>query len=87
MKYKTKPLLIKAGSDILGLGKTLDPPLKDCRVVAEEYYQEMLKEKRILLEVLKFAQSHIDIFTPKKFINPELNMLINSSIESALENE
>jgi len=38
-----KPILIKAGSNSIGLGVNLDPPKVDCRVVAEHEYKEMLK--------------------------------------------
>jgi len=37
-----KPILIKAGSDLVLLGTNKKPPSLDVRVVAEDYYQEML---------------------------------------------
>lgn len=44
MKKKfTEPPLIKAGSDILGIGILKRPPLVDCRLVAEDLYQKMKK--------------------------------------------
>lgn len=39
-----EPVLLKAGDRRLGLGYALSPPKVDCRVLAEETYQEMLKE-------------------------------------------
>ncbi len=39
-----QPLLIKAGDRRLLLGMLKMPPELDCRVVAEDYYQNMLKE-------------------------------------------
>ena len=37
------PMLSKAGTVRVGLGRKLEPPLVDCRVISEDYYQAMLK--------------------------------------------
>jgi len=37
-----KPILIKAGDNRIKLGLDGTPPLVDCRVVAEDEYQEMI---------------------------------------------
>ena len=39
----TEPLLTKAGDESVKLGMMFAPRI-DCRVVAEDYYQNMLKE-------------------------------------------
>ncbi len=39
----TEPKLIKAGSPLLKLGLAGQPPLVDCRVVAEDQYQEIIE--------------------------------------------
>jgi len=41
-KFK-EPVLIKAGSDKIRLGDFQQFPLVDCRVVSEDYYQELKK--------------------------------------------
>lgn len=40
-----EPLLIKAGSDVLGLGISKTPPKVDCRVISECNYQLLLSKK------------------------------------------
>jgi hypothetical protein len=42
----TEPELIKAGDTRLKLGQFSQPPLVDCRVVAEANYQTLLSEIR-----------------------------------------
>lgn len=44
------PHLIKAGDNTIGFGQTMSPPKVDCRVWAEDSYQEVLE---ILKEVRK----------------------------------
>jgi len=54
----TIPKKIKALSNKIGLGKSMSPPLVDCRVWAEEHYQEIIE---ILNEVRKNdIQKYID---------------------------
>ena len=50
------PKLIKAGDLSLGLGESMTPPQVDCRVVAENYYQEMLG---MLKEVKNYEKQYI----------------------------
>ncbi len=52
----TTPQLIKAGDLRLKLGWNSVPPKVDCRVVAEEYYQGMLKKIKQRDELLKALQ-------------------------------
>ena len=62
MKTKqAEPILIKAGDTALKIG--LEPPQVDCRVVAEDYYQRMIKkieQRDKLLELLKKVQVSIN---------------------------
>lgn len=63
MKTKqTEPILIKAGDTALKIG--CEPPGVDCRVVAEDYYQRMIKkieQRDELLKLLKKAQVSVEI--------------------------
>lgn len=46
----SKPILIEKGSALLKLGQLQNPPGVDCRVVAEELYQEIKSTIRDLVE-------------------------------------
>jgi len=65
---KHKPQLIKAGDTRLKLGHLSQPPLVDCRVVAEDYYQTMLgviKQKDLIIRELEARIKRRDILIEK----------------------
>lgn len=60
----TEPVLIKAGSNLIRLGENCSQaPKVDCRVVAEEYYQKLIKKSEVvsniqqLIDMWKFRRS------------------------------
>ena len=58
-----KPELIKAGDRRLKLGLLSQPPLVDCRVVAEDLYQimqETIKQRNELLKALDLLVAFCD---------------------------
>lgn len=72
---KSEPELIKAGSPLLRLGANATPPKVDCRVVAEERYQEMLTESKQLQQgvqelekVIQGAMNIVDLWKPNDSI-------------------
>jgi len=56
------PHVIKKGDNTIGLGQSMSPPKVDCRVWAEDSYQEILE---ILKEVrAKDIQKYVDGESP-----------------------
>ena len=76
---ETEPKLIKAGDVRVLLGIHGTPPRVDCRVVAEDYYQEMLKGITYLKEKHQELYHHkIDLLR----MNQELTQqLIDEGLE------
>lgn len=47
IEYKPEPVLIKAGSSLIRLGENCNqPPKVDCRVLAEDYYQMLVRKAK-----------------------------------------
>ena len=57
----TEPILIKAGSNLLKLGLTSQPPKVDCRVISEGNYQLLKKSHYLMPELLEAIQKAIAI--------------------------
>ena len=81
-KKQAEQILIKAGDTALKIG--LEPPQVDCRVVAEDYYQRMIKkieQRDELLKMLKMAHTIVEILINHIPTGKMRNILTEENIE------
>jgi hypothetical protein len=55
-----EPVLIKAGSNLIRLGENCSqPPKVDCRVVAEDYYQQLINKSKVEALIEKWEKEEV----------------------------
>ena len=78
-----KPILTKAGDPILKING--QAPLVDCRIVAEDYYQMMLRQRDKQLEALKEVSPLLDGLINRTPTGKKRNELCDMNIKVKTE--
>ena len=81
-KKQAEPIFVKAGDIRLKLGHNSEPPKVDCRIVAEDYYQRMIKKIEQRDELLEASKALINHMGKDWESNPLLALLYRNKLKA-----